>query len=66
MYRLDHQTSYMRLMGKVVERRRGERNNNVADMLRLAQKLYPTSPRDNSEILVVDERSHGGPSFGSE
>jgi hypothetical protein len=47
----------------VVERRKEERNNNAADMLRLAQKAYATSSVD-SNIFIVKEGSSGGPLFG--
>lgn len=40
VYRFDSRTNVTEPVGRVVERRKGERNDNAADMLRLAQKLY--------------------------
>ncbi len=62
VYRFDYRTNKAELIGKVVERRRGERNNNAADMLRLAQKIYATSSID-SNIFIVNEGSSRGPLF---
>ena len=62
VYRVDYRTKRKELIGKVVERRRGERINNAADMLRLAKKLYATSPFD-SNIAIIQEGSPGGLSF---
>jgi len=45
-----------------VDQRRAERNNNAADMLRLAQKIYATSSIDSS-IFIVKEGSSEGPIF---
>lgn len=45
VYRFDSLTNATEPIGRVVERRKGERNDNAADMLQLAQKLYgPPSP----------------------
>jgi len=41
-------------VGKVVERRKGERDNNAADMLRYAQKLYGM-PSSDSQIIIIRE-----------
>jgi hypothetical protein len=38
VYRVDYRTNKKILIGGLVERRREERINNAADMLRLAQK----------------------------
>jgi hypothetical protein len=62
VYRFDYGTNKAELIGKVVERRRGERNNNAADMLRLAKKIYATSSID-SNIFIINEGSSGGPLF---
>ena len=43
VYRLDYPTNKTEPIGTVVDRRKGERNNNASDMLRLAQKLFATS-----------------------
>lgn len=58
VYRVNHRTNKMELVGKVVERRMAERQNNAADMLRLAKKLYATSSLDTN-IFIIDERSPG-------
>ena len=52
VYRFDYPTNKTDSVGTVVDRRKGERNNNAADMLRLAQKLYATSSID-SHIYIV-------------
>jgi len=62
--RVDYRTNKHELIGKVVERRKEERKNNAADMLRLAQKIYATSPMD-SNIFIINEGSPGGPLFGT-
>lgn len=56
VYRVDYRTKKTVRIGKVVDRRRGERQNNAADMLRVAQKLYAKSPID-SHIFIVRESS---------
>ena len=43
VYRLGYWNNKLELMGKVVERRKEERKNNAADMLRWAQKIYAAS-----------------------
>ena len=51
VYRVNYRTKKTEPIGCVVDRRKGERNNNAADMLRLAQKLYTTSSID-SHIFI--------------
>lgn len=63
VYRVDHRTNKQELIGKVVERRKDERMNNAAGMLRLAQKIYATSSNDPN-IFIINEGSPGGPLFG--
>ncbi len=63
VYRVDYRTNKQELIGKVVERRREERINNAADMLRLAQKIYATSSID-SNIFIINEGSPRGHLFG--
>jgi len=41
--RVDYRTNKHERIGEVVEHRKEERKNNVADMLRLARKIYVTS-----------------------
>ena len=40
IYRVHDQTSRMEFVGKLVERRKGERFNNAADILRWAEKVF--------------------------
>jgi len=63
VYRLGYWDNKLELMGKVVERRKEERNNNAADMLRWAQKIYAASSIDSS-IFIVKEGCSDGPIFG--
>jgi len=56
VYRVNYPSNNTERIGTVVDRRRGELNNNVADMLRLAQKIYSTSAID-SHIFILRERS---------
>jgi hypothetical protein len=55
VYRVDYQTNKTEAIGTLVERRRGPRHNNAADLLRLAQKLYATSSID-SHIFISPHR----------
>jgi hypothetical protein len=43
VYRVNYLTKRTEPIGCVVDRRKGERHNNAADMLKLAQRLYSTS-----------------------
>ena len=63
VYRLGYWNNKLELMGKVVERRKEERNNNAADLLRWDQKIYAASSVDAS-IFIVKEGSSEGPIFG--
>jgi len=63
VYRLGYWNNKLELIGKVVERRKAERNNNTADMLRWAKKIYAASSIDSS-IFIVKEGSSEGPIFG--
>jgi len=56
VYRVEYPTNKTERIGTVVDRRKGERNNNAADMLRLAKKIYPTSSID-SHIFILRESS---------
>ena len=62
-YRLGYWNNKLELIGKVMERRKAERNNNTADMLRWAEKIYAASSIDSS-IFIVKEGSSEGPIFG--
>jgi hypothetical protein len=63
VYRIGYWNNKLELIGKVVERRKEERKNNAADMLRWAQKIYAASSIDSS-IFIVKEGSSEGPIFG--
>lgn len=63
VYRIGYWNNKLELIGKVVERRKEERNNNAADMLRWAQNIYAASSID-SNIFIVNDGSTGGPIFG--
>ncbi len=56
VYRSEYRPNKTVRIGKVVDQRRAERNNNAADMLRLAQKLYATSS-NGSRIFIIRESS---------
>ena len=57
VYRVDYLNNKTVKIGKVLDRREGERNNNSADMLRLAQMKYATSSI-NSQIFILRESSN--------
>ena len=54
VYRVENLTNTKEAVGKVVERRRGERDNNAEDMLRYAQQLYGM-PSNDSQIIIIRE-----------
>ena len=56
VYRVDYLKNKTVKLGKLQDRREGERCNNAADMLRLAQNKYPTSSID-SHIFILRESS---------
>ena len=56
VYRVEYPTNKTERIGTVVDRRKGERNNNAADMLRLAQIRYANSSMD-SHIFILRESS---------
>jgi len=51
VYRIDYIRQVSEPVAKLVERRRKERENNVASLLKLAKKIYPTPPVDS--LLVI-------------
>ena len=57
VYRAEYRTNKTVRIGKVVDHRREERNNNAADMLRMAKKLYETSSID-SQIFIIKNSAH--------
>jgi len=56
VYRVEYLKNKTVKIGKVLDRRLGERNNNAADMLRLAQIRYANSSMD-SHIFILRESS---------
>ena len=56
VYRVEYLKNKTVKVGTVVDYRRAERNNNATDMLRMAQKVYSTSPI-NSHIFILRENS---------
>jgi len=57
VYRVDYLKNKTLKIGKVLDRREVERNNNPADMLRLAQIQYASSSI-NSHIFILRENSN--------
>lgn len=56
VYRVDYLKNKTVKIGKILDRRERERNNNPADMLRLAQMKFATSSI-NSHIFILRESS---------
>jgi hypothetical protein len=54
VYRFDYIRNVREPVGKLMERRRTERRNNVEDLLRLAQKLYSTSSLESHVVIAPD------------
>ena len=63
VYRVEYLKNKTVKIGKVLDRRLGERNNNAADMLRLAQIKYAHSSID-SHIFILRESSSQSPLLG--
>lgn len=55
VYRIDFLEKKKVPIGTLVERRKKERGNNKANILRLAQKLYADSSIDKLHIIVTPE-----------
>jgi hypothetical protein len=60
VYRVDYLTNKTEPIGTVVDRRRRDRNNNAADMLRLAQKLFVMSSIDSHIYISPSDTDHFG------
>jgi len=60
VYRVDYLTNKTERIGTVVDRRKRDRKNNVADMLRLAQKLFATSSIDSHIYISPLDAIHLG------
>ena len=54
VYRLDYVRLLSEPVGKLMERRRKDRVNNTLDLLKLAERLYPSSPPD-SHLVITPE-----------
>jgi len=54
VYRFDYVRRTREPVGKLMERRSEERGKNTTDLLRLAQRIYSTSPLD-SHIVITPE-----------
>lgn len=65
VYRVEYPENKTVKIGKVLDRRRRERNNNAAAMLRLAQMKYANSSMD-SHIFILRESSFQGLILGPE
>jgi hypothetical protein len=62
VYRVDYLANKTERIGRLRERRREERDNNAADMLRLAQKVYIHSySAIGSHIFILRERNLESP-----
>lgn len=57
VYRVDYAKNMTVKIGKVQDRREGERKDNPADMLRLANMKYPASSV-HSHIFILRESSN--------
>ena len=55
VYRFDYIRQISELVGKLVDRRSKDRENNIGSLFRLAQKTYPTSPLDSRLVIVPEE-----------
>jgi hypothetical protein len=54
VYRYDYIRQVSEPVGKLVERRKKDRGNNVGSLLKLAQKIYPTTSLD-SRLVIAPE-----------
>ena len=60
VYRVDYLTNTTEPIGTIVDRRKKDRKNNTADMLRLAQKLFATSSIDSHMYILPSDALHLG------
>ena len=60
VYLVDYTTNNTKPIGTVVDRRKRERNNNSADMLRLAQKLFSIPSIDSHIYIGPSDAIHNG------
>ncbi len=54
VYRLVYDSMMCEPMGELEERRSEEREHNADDLLKLAERIYPTSSPDSQLIIVPD------------
>lgn len=54
VHRFDYARNVREPVGKLIERRRRERRNNVEDLLRLAQRIYATSSLESHVVITPD------------
>jgi hypothetical protein len=54
VYRFDYASRAREPVGKLTERRRAERRNNVEDLLRLAQRMFSASSLDSHIVITPD------------
>lgn len=54
VYRLVHDGMICEPMGELEERRSEERENNADDLLKLAERIYPSASPDSQLIIVPD------------
>ena len=60
VYRVFYPTNNTEHIGTVVDRRKGERKNNAAAMLRLAQNLFATSSINSHIYILPSDAIHWG------
>jgi hypothetical protein len=51
VYRYDYNRQVREPIGMVLERRKGDRGNDIKGLLKLAQKIYPTSSLDSCLVI---------------
>jgi len=51
VYRYDYVRQVREPIGMVLERRKGDRGNNMEGLLRLAQRIYQKSPLDSHLVI---------------
>jgi len=51
VYRYDYIRQVREPIGMVLERRKGDRGNNIEGLLKLAQRIYQTSPLDSHLVI---------------
>ena len=57
VYRVNYQTNKIERIGRVLDRRKEERNNNAEDMLRFARLVYKRwDSAIGSQIFILRER----------